>query len=42
MGDNLPLKFFTYENIKHFRNEGFDLAFSLLPLTLLIEAVMRI
>ena len=42
MDDTLPLKFFTYENICHFRKLGrFDLAFSLLPSTLLIEAVMN-
>lgn len=42
MDDSLPLKFFTLDNIERLRKqERHDLAFSLLPSTLLIEAVLN-
>ena len=42
MDDTLPIKFFTLENIQHLREiERFDLSFSLMPSTLLIEAVLN-
>lgn len=42
MDDTLPLKIFTFQNISHFRSIGRkDLAFSIMPSTLLIEAVLN-
>lgn len=42
MDDALPLKFFTLENTEHLREqERFDLTFSLLPSTLLINAILN-
>lgn len=42
MDDFLPIKLFTYYNIKHFRDmHRYDLAFSLIPSTLLVEAVLN-
>lgn len=42
MDDFLPIKLFTYQNIKHLREmHRLDLAFSLIPSTVLAEAVLN-
>ena len=42
MDDGLPLKLFTIQNILHLRSkQKYDLSFSLLPSTLLLESIMN-